>query len=45
MKRLREQITGTTSIPPRWETCLRETDGSLGDMAGKWFVQKTFAGK
>ncbi|KAI8815669.1 uncharacterized protein EV422DRAFT_348069 [Fimicolochytrium jonesii] len=30
--------------PPRWRTCLALTDAALGELAGKWFVEKAFGG-
>lgn len=31
--------------PPRYETCISKTDGVIGEVAGKWFVNRVFAGE
>ncbi len=31
--------------PPRYETCISKTDDVIGEVAGKWYVNKVFAGE
>ncbi|KAI8070891.1 hypothetical protein BC940DRAFT_174856 [Gongronella butleri] len=38
------QGTSVKQIPPRWETCLRQVDDAVGFLAGRLFVQESFAG-
>jgi putative endopeptidase len=35
-------LSGATEMQPRWKRCLRATDGGLGDLLGKVYVQKRF---
>ncbi|HEY8312860.1 MAG TPA: M13 family metallopeptidase [Candidatus Baltobacteraceae bacterium] len=35
-------LQGTTAQLPRWKTCVRKTDGVLGEALGQFYVAKTF---
>lgn len=37
-------LTGATQISPRWERCVGATNGVLGDLVSKQFVEHSFAG-
>jgi putative endopeptidase len=36
-------LRGVEQQPPRWKTCVRAVDGSLGEALGQLFVQRTFS--
>ena len=36
-------LRGVPVMPPRWKTCTREVDGSLGEAVGQEFVRRTFS--
>jgi putative endopeptidase len=36
-------LRGVPSMPPRWKTCVREVDRSLGEALGQEFVRRTFS--
>ena len=36
-------LRGTPAMPPRWKTCTRAVDRSLGEALGQEFVARTFA--
>ena len=35
-------LAGTKQLPPRWKRCVRNTDGGLGEVVGKEYVELTF---
>ena len=39
---LRQALTGTTEILPRWKRCISETDDALGEILGAEYVKKAF---
>src|SRR5262249_34878116 len=39
-----QMILGQKEIKPRWKRCVAMTDGALGEMLGKTFVDKVFPG-
>ena len=39
---LREALTGTHEMLPRWKRCIAETDGALGDILGQEYVRVAF---
>ncbi|KFV19053.1 Endothelin-converting enzyme 2, partial [Tauraco erythrolophus] len=41
-ERLRGTLYGTTSCTPRWQTCISNTDDTLGFALGSLFVKATF---
>jgi putative endopeptidase len=36
-------LRGTKQMPPRWKTCVRQVDRSLGEALGQEFVRRTFS--
>jgi endothelin-converting enzyme/putative endopeptidase len=36
-------LRGVPSMPPRWKTCTRQVDRSLGEALGQEFVRRTFS--
>ena len=36
-------LRGVPAMPPRWKTCTREVDRSLGEALGQEFVRRTFS--
>ncbi|KAG0173553.1 hypothetical protein DFQ28_007969 [Apophysomyces sp. BC1034] len=46
VQKLRAKLTGTDAkiSKPRWETCLNEVSGSLGFIAGRYYVLDRFGG-
>ena len=36
-------LRGVPAMPPRWKTCTREVDNSLGEALGQEFVRRTFS--
>jgi endothelin-converting enzyme/putative endopeptidase len=36
-------LRGIPTMPPRWRTCTRQVDGSLGEALGQEFVRRTFS--
>ena len=36
-------LRGVPSMPPRWKTCMRQVDRSLGEALGQEFVRRTFS--
>jgi putative endopeptidase len=36
-------LRGIVSMPPRWKTCTRQVDRSLGEALGQEFVRRTFS--
>ena len=39
---LRQALTGTTEMLPRWKRCIAETDDALGEVLGAEYVKKAF---
>ena len=39
---LRQALTGTTELLPRWKRCIAETDDALGEILGAEYVKKAF---
>ena len=39
---LRQALTGTTEMLPRWKRCIAETDDALGEILGAEYVKKAF---
>lgn len=37
-------LTGAQSLAPRWERCVEEINGNLGELVGQAFVARRFAG-
>jgi putative endopeptidase len=35
-------LSGATEMQPRWKRCLRATDGGLGDLLGKAYIERRF---
>jgi len=38
------KIYGTTTLPPRWKTCSSYVDRTLGELLGRYFVDRKFPG-
>jgi predicted metalloendopeptidase len=39
---LRQALTGTPEMLPRWKRCIAETDDGLGEILGQEYVKRTF---
>ena len=39
---LRQALTGTSELLPRWKRCIAETDGELGEILGQEYVKRAF---
>jgi putative endopeptidase len=39
---LRQALTGTSEMLPRWKRCIAETDGELGEILGQEYVKRAF---
>jgi predicted metalloendopeptidase len=39
---LRQALTGTSEMLPRWKRCIAETDDALGEILGQQYVQRAF---
>ncbi|MDB4949812.1 MAG: family metallopeptidase [Gemmatimonadetes bacterium] len=40
--RFNSKLNGAKELLPRWKRCLESTDGSLGELLGQAYVQRTF---
>ena len=41
---MRQKLTGQKELPPRWKRCVRDVDGSLGELLAQPYVAARFAG-